>query len=252
MSGLSPEESCSSSSSAPSLLQDEEFSSVPIQAEEAHPALPEVPPPRDSGIYDSSVPSSELSIPLMEGLSHDQADSSSLADSESSSSGLGEQTYCSLLHFSIFSCVTLNETKVASCRVSLRGRGAACRRLTPVQHRHSLQSRAAPPPPAAAERRPRSRGVLVVEADHRDVGLERTLEGVTRGREFTAGLWTYGSHAALEHSSGRLCVLKPLTLVTVTHAGSSSSQRVAIEHDSPVTTVPSAPHRPGQTTRHRF
>uniref|UniRef100_A0A3B4ZWX8 Interleukin-17 receptor D n=1 Tax=Stegastes partitus TaxID=144197 RepID=A0A3B4ZWX8_9TELE len=50
-----------------------------------------VPPPRDSGIYDSSVPSSELSIPLMEGLSHDQADSSSLADSESSSSGLGDE-----------------------------------------------------------------------------------------------------------------------------------------------------------------
>lgn len=47
--------------------------------------------PRDSGIYDSSVPSSELSIPLMEGLSPDQADSSSLADSESSSSGLGDE-----------------------------------------------------------------------------------------------------------------------------------------------------------------
>lgn len=63
--------------------------SVPAQAEEERPSPPEVPPPRDSGIYDSSVPSSELSIPLMEGLSHDQADSSSLADSESSSSGLG-------------------------------------------------------------------------------------------------------------------------------------------------------------------
>ncbi|XP_062316651.1 interleukin-17 receptor D [Osmerus eperlanus] len=47
--------------------------------------------PRDSGIYDSSVPSSELSIPLMEGLSPDQADTSSLADSESSSSGLGDE-----------------------------------------------------------------------------------------------------------------------------------------------------------------
>ncbi|XP_018580966.1 interleukin-17 receptor D [Scleropages formosus] len=47
--------------------------------------------PRDSGIYDSSVPSSELSIPLMEGLSPDQADSSSLADSVSSSSGLGDE-----------------------------------------------------------------------------------------------------------------------------------------------------------------
>uniref|UniRef100_A0A674AVV2 Interleukin-17 receptor D n=1 Tax=Salmo trutta TaxID=8032 RepID=A0A674AVV2_SALTR len=47
--------------------------------------------PRDSGIYDLSVPSSELSIPLMEGLSPDQADFSSLADSESSSSGLGDE-----------------------------------------------------------------------------------------------------------------------------------------------------------------
>ncbi|KAL0978820.1 hypothetical protein UPYG_G00176160 [Umbra pygmaea] len=47
--------------------------------------------PRDSGIYDSSVPSSELSIPLLEGLSPDRADSSSLADSESSSLGLGDE-----------------------------------------------------------------------------------------------------------------------------------------------------------------
>ncbi|KAI7794982.1 interleukin-17 receptor D isoform X2 [Triplophysa rosa] len=47
--------------------------------------------PRDSGIYDSSVPSSELSIPLMEGLSPDHADSCSLADSVSSSSGLGDE-----------------------------------------------------------------------------------------------------------------------------------------------------------------
>ncbi|XP_035245402.1 interleukin-17 receptor D [Anguilla anguilla] len=47
--------------------------------------------PRDSGIYDSSVPSSELSIPLMEGLCPDQADSSSLTDSVSSSSGLGDE-----------------------------------------------------------------------------------------------------------------------------------------------------------------
>uniref|UniRef100_A0A7N6BPP2 Interleukin-17 receptor D n=1 Tax=Anabas testudineus TaxID=64144 RepID=A0A7N6BPP2_ANATE len=90
MSGHLPEES-SSSASAPSILQDGELSSVPIQAEGGPPSLPEVPPPRDSGIYDSSVPSSELSIPLMEGLSHDQADSSSLADSESSSSGLGDE-----------------------------------------------------------------------------------------------------------------------------------------------------------------
>ncbi|KAM9860117.1 interleukin-17 receptor D [Aulostomus maculatus] len=88
-SGLLPEES-SSSSSAPSILQ-EEGSTVSVQTEEGHPSPPEVPPPRDSGIYDSSVPSSELSIPLMEGLSHDQADSSSLAESESSSSGLGDE-----------------------------------------------------------------------------------------------------------------------------------------------------------------
>ncbi|XP_077582376.1 interleukin-17 receptor D [Stigmatopora nigra] len=47
---------------------------------------PPPPPPRDSGIYESSVPSSELSIPLM-----DRADSSSLAESESSSSGLGDE-----------------------------------------------------------------------------------------------------------------------------------------------------------------
>ncbi|XP_026077552.1 interleukin-17 receptor D-like [Carassius auratus] len=46
--------------------------------------------PRDSGIYDSSVPSSELSIPLMDGLSPDP-DNSSLADSVSSSSGLGDE-----------------------------------------------------------------------------------------------------------------------------------------------------------------
>ncbi|XP_040603712.1 interleukin-17 receptor D isoform X2 [Mesocricetus auratus] len=47
--------------------------------------------PRDSGIYDSSVPSSELSLPLMEGLSPDQMETSSLAESVSSSSGLGEE-----------------------------------------------------------------------------------------------------------------------------------------------------------------
>ncbi|XP_034539376.1 interleukin-17 receptor D isoform X1 [Notolabrus celidotus] len=89
ISGLLPEES-SSSSSSPSILQ-EEVRPILIQAEEGCPSPPEVPPPRDSGIYDSSVPSSELSIPLMEGLSHDQADSSSLAESESSSSGLGDE-----------------------------------------------------------------------------------------------------------------------------------------------------------------
>ncbi|XP_034021098.1 interleukin-17 receptor D isoform X2 [Thalassophryne amazonica] len=65
--------------------------SLPPQSEDGRPPPPEVPPPRDSGIYDSSVPSSELSIPLMEGLSPDQVDSSSLADSESSSSGLGDE-----------------------------------------------------------------------------------------------------------------------------------------------------------------
>ncbi|XP_007192353.2 interleukin-17 receptor D [Balaenoptera acutorostrata] len=47
--------------------------------------------PRDSGIYDSSVPSSELSLPLMEGLSTDQTETSSLTESMSSSSGLGEE-----------------------------------------------------------------------------------------------------------------------------------------------------------------
>ncbi|XP_043107669.1 interleukin-17 receptor D [Puntigrus tetrazona] len=52
------------------------------------PGPPEMP--RDSGIYDSSVPSSELSIPLMDGLSPDH-DNSSLADSVSSSSGLGDE-----------------------------------------------------------------------------------------------------------------------------------------------------------------
>ncbi|MED6276302.1 Interleukin-17 receptor D [Characodon lateralis] len=84
-SGVLPEES-SASSSAPCVLQD-----APSHTKEGSSTGPEVPPPRDSGIYDSSVPSSELSIPLMEGLSHDQADSSSLADSESSSSGLGDE-----------------------------------------------------------------------------------------------------------------------------------------------------------------
>ncbi|XP_041837425.1 interleukin-17 receptor D [Melanotaenia boesemani] len=89
--GEMPEESCtSSSSSAPSILQDGACASS-THTEEDHPSVPEVPPPRDSGIYDSSVPSSELSIPLMEGLSHDHADSSSLTESESSSSGLGDE-----------------------------------------------------------------------------------------------------------------------------------------------------------------
>lgn len=47
--------------------------------------------PRDSGIYDSSVPSSELSLPLMEGLCTDHTETCSLAGSMSSSSGLGEE-----------------------------------------------------------------------------------------------------------------------------------------------------------------
>ncbi|XP_061747824.1 interleukin-17 receptor D isoform X1 [Nerophis ophidion] len=78
------------SSCAASDLQEE---ALPLsgQTEDSCPSPAELPPPRDSGIYDSSVPSSELSIPLMEGLSHDQADSSSLAESESSSSGLGDE-----------------------------------------------------------------------------------------------------------------------------------------------------------------
>lgn len=50
--------------------------------------LPDMP--RDSGIYDSSVPSSELSLPLMEGLLTDQTETSSITESVSSSSGLGK------------------------------------------------------------------------------------------------------------------------------------------------------------------
>ncbi|XP_053152281.1 interleukin-17 receptor D isoform X1 [Hemicordylus capensis] len=51
--------------------------------------LPDMP--RDSGIYDSSVPSSELSLPLMEGLLADHTETSSITESVSSSSGLGEE-----------------------------------------------------------------------------------------------------------------------------------------------------------------
>ncbi|XP_060095718.1 interleukin-17 receptor D isoform X1 [Heteronotia binoei] len=51
--------------------------------------LPDMP--RDSGIYDSSVPSSELSLPLMEGLLADHTETSSVTESVSSSSGLGEE-----------------------------------------------------------------------------------------------------------------------------------------------------------------
>ncbi|XP_026533350.1 interleukin-17 receptor D [Notechis scutatus] len=50
--------------------------------------LPDMP--RDSGIYDSSVPSSELSLPFMDGLLTDQTETSSMTESVSSSSGLGE------------------------------------------------------------------------------------------------------------------------------------------------------------------
>uniref|UniRef100_I3J9A9 Interleukin-17 receptor D n=1 Tax=Oreochromis niloticus TaxID=8128 RepID=I3J9A9_ORENI len=82
--------SSSLSSSGPSVLQDG-ISPSQGHADEGLPHVPEIPPPRDSGIYDSSVPSSELSIPLMDGLSHDQADSSSLAESESSFYGLSDE-----------------------------------------------------------------------------------------------------------------------------------------------------------------
>ncbi|KAJ0002532.1 hypothetical protein NQD34_007681 [Periophthalmus magnuspinnatus] len=71
-------------------VQDQDSGPVQGLDQGPDPSPPE-PPPRDSGIYDSSMPSSELSIPLMDGLSHDHVDSSSLADSESSSSGLGDE-----------------------------------------------------------------------------------------------------------------------------------------------------------------
>uniref|UniRef100_A0A8C8INK8 Interleukin-17 receptor D n=1 Tax=Oncorhynchus tshawytscha TaxID=74940 RepID=A0A8C8INK8_ONCTS len=81
--------------------QGESGSVVPPQAGDGSASPPEMP--RDSGIYDLSVPSSELSIPLMEGLSPDQADSSSLADSESSSSGMGDEEppTVSSLHYAV-------------------------------------------------------------------------------------------------------------------------------------------------------
>uniref|UniRef100_A0A8C7CDR7 Interleukin-17 receptor D n=1 Tax=Oncorhynchus kisutch TaxID=8019 RepID=A0A8C7CDR7_ONCKI len=85
----------------PSLSLGESGSVVPPQAGDGSASPPEMP--RDSGIYDLSVPSSELSIPLMEGLSPDQADSSSLADSESSSSGMGDEEppTVSSLHYAV-------------------------------------------------------------------------------------------------------------------------------------------------------
>ncbi|KAG7478147.1 hypothetical protein MATL_G00077380 [Megalops atlanticus] len=82
---------CSASSGEPEgpASQDASAPLGPLLHADGSASPPEMP--RDSGIYDSSVPSSELSIPLMEGLSPDQADSSSLADSVSSSSGLGDE-----------------------------------------------------------------------------------------------------------------------------------------------------------------
>ncbi|CAL8336685.1 unnamed protein product [Merluccius merluccius] len=107
----------SSSSSTPSLPQDDP-SPFPLPAThtlaEAPPSPPEIPPPRDSGIYDSSVPSSELSIPLLDGLTHDQADSASLADSESSSSGLGDEEPPA--------GVSLHCSDVAVCKVQMHQR----------------------------------------------------------------------------------------------------------------------------------
>ncbi|XP_015203396.2 interleukin-17 receptor D [Lepisosteus oculatus] len=69
--------------------QESSASLQPLLHTDGSASPPEMP--RDSGIYDSSVPSSELSIPLMDGLSPDQADTSSLAESVSSSSGLGDE-----------------------------------------------------------------------------------------------------------------------------------------------------------------
>lgn len=80
----------------------------PAHAEEDHISAPEAPPPRDSGIYDSSVPSSELSIPLMEGLLQDQVDSTSLADSESSSSGLGKAAASGSLQSGVYMNTRVN------------------------------------------------------------------------------------------------------------------------------------------------
>lgn len=58
--------------------------------------------PRDSGIYDSSVPSSELSLPLMDGLLPDQGETSSIAESVSSSSGLGKaQSFLSVYDYTL-------------------------------------------------------------------------------------------------------------------------------------------------------
>ncbi|KAJ8259893.1 hypothetical protein GJAV_G00174640 [Gymnothorax javanicus] len=70
-------------------VSQDSLPSAPVPHPDGSASPPEMP--RDSGIYDSSVPSSELSIPLMEGLSPDQADNSSLTDSVSSSSGLGDE-----------------------------------------------------------------------------------------------------------------------------------------------------------------
>lgn len=83
----SAQEEIGESSSQSSSGQDTSLLQRPLCHTDGSASPPEMP--RDSGIYDSSVPSSELSIPLMEGLSPDLADSSSLTESVSSSSGLG-------------------------------------------------------------------------------------------------------------------------------------------------------------------
>lgn len=87
MTSSSVQEEIGESSSQSSSGQDTGRLQRPLCHMDGSASPPEMP--RDSGIYDSSVPSSELSIPLMEGLSPDLADSSSLTESVSSSSGLG-------------------------------------------------------------------------------------------------------------------------------------------------------------------
>ncbi|KAI5093381.1 interleukin-17 receptor D isoform 2 precursor [Silurus meridionalis] len=87
----SAQEEIGESSSQSSSSSGQEASALPrpLCHTDGSASPPEMP--RDSGIYDSSVPSSELSIPLMEGLSPDLADSTSLTESVSSSSGLGDE-----------------------------------------------------------------------------------------------------------------------------------------------------------------
>lgn len=88
MASSSAQEEIGESSSQSSSGQETNALPRPLCHMDGSASPPEMP--RDSGIYDSSVPSSELSIPLMEGLSPDLADSSSLTESVSSSSGLGK------------------------------------------------------------------------------------------------------------------------------------------------------------------